>query len=70
MITEMIHGRWHRIHGAIQQGWGRMTSNGVSYLRGKKKGLDGKLEERSARKGTSMEHELQRHLHEAELENS
>jgi uncharacterized protein YjbJ (UPF0337 family) len=70
MITEMMQGRWHRIKGAIQQGWGRLTSHGVSYLRGKKTALDGKLEERSARKGTSKDHELQQHLHEAEWENT
>ena len=70
MITEMIRGRWHRIRGALQHRWGRLTSHGVAYLKGKKTVLDGKLEERSARKGTSKDHELQKHLHEAEKESS
>lgn len=70
MIPEMIQGRWHRIQGGIQHVWGRLTSDGVSYLRGKKTNLDGKLEERSARKGTSKDHELQQHLDEAEREKS
>lgn len=68
MITEMIRGRWHRIQGAIQQGWGRLTSNGISYVKGKKTSLDGKMEERSARHGTSKDHELHMHLREAEQE--
>lgn len=62
MMTEMIHGAWRRVEGAVQQGWGRLTSNGASYLEGGKKRLDGKMEANSALKGTTEKRELAKHL--------
>lgn len=64
MLSKVIEGRWNRIRGTLQHWWGHWTNDGVMYVSGHLKQFSGSITERSARRGTSREHELGERLKE------
>lgn len=46
MTSQVLEGRWTRLRGALQQRWGRLTSDDLDEIEGRRKTLEGKLRER------------------------
>lgn len=46
MNSQVLEGRWARLRGALQQRWGRLTSDDIDEIEGRRKVLEGKLRER------------------------
>lgn len=45
MNSQVLEGRWTRLRGALQQRWGRLTSDDLDEIEGRRKVLEGKLRE-------------------------
>lgn len=46
MNSQVLEGRWTRLRGALQKRWGRLTSDDLEEIEGRRKVLEGKLRER------------------------
>jgi len=46
MNWDRVEGNWKQIKGQVQQKWGKLTSNDVDIIQGKRTQLAGRLQER------------------------
>jgi uncharacterized protein YjbJ (UPF0337 family) len=58
MNWNRIEGNWEQFKGQVQQQWGKLTADDIDVIRGKRKELAGRIQERYGKAQDEAEREI------------
>ena len=65
-MTQQIKGNWKQFKGKVQQAWGDLTDDELDQYEGKRKELEGYLEERTGEAREDIRYKLDRYEREVD----